>query len=53
VFLGIFLGGKSSTRIIARLFLVDVSEFLQSFFYFEWLWYIYFAFHSKIMKLLV
>jgi hypothetical protein len=32
VFLGIFLGGKSSTRLIARLFLVDVSEFLQSFF---------------------
>jgi hypothetical protein len=32
VFLCIFLGGKSSTRLIARLFLVDVSEFLQSFF---------------------
>ena len=32
MFLGIFLGGKSSTRLIARLFLVDVSEFLQSFF---------------------
>jgi hypothetical protein len=27
-----FLGGKSSTRLIARLLLVDVSEFLQSFF---------------------
>jgi hypothetical protein len=27
-----FLGGKSSTRLIARLFLVDVSEFMQSFF---------------------
>jgi hypothetical protein len=32
VFLGIFLGGKSSTRLIARLFLVNVSEFLQFFF---------------------
>jgi hypothetical protein len=32
VFLGIFLGGKYSTRLIARLFLVDVSEFLQSCF---------------------
>jgi hypothetical protein len=32
VFLGVFLGGKSSTRLIARLFLVDVSDFLQSFF---------------------
>jgi hypothetical protein len=32
VFLGIFLGGISSTRLVARLFLVDVSEFLQSFF---------------------
>jgi hypothetical protein len=32
VFLGIFLGGKSSTRLIARLFLVDVNEFLQSLF---------------------
>ena len=32
MFLGIFLGGKSSTRLIARFFLVDVSEFLQSFF---------------------
>jgi hypothetical protein len=32
VFLGIFLGGKSSTRLIARLFLVNVSEFMQSFF---------------------
>jgi hypothetical protein len=32
VFLGIFLGGKSSTRLIARLFLVDVSEFLQYLF---------------------
>jgi hypothetical protein len=29
---GIFLGGKSSTRPIARLFLVNVSEFLQFFF---------------------
>jgi hypothetical protein len=29
---GIFLGGKSSTRLIARLFLVNVSEFLQFFF---------------------
>jgi hypothetical protein len=33
VFLGIFLGGKSSTRLIYRLLLVDVSEFLQSFFF--------------------
>jgi hypothetical protein len=32
VFLGIFLGGKSSTRLISKLFLVDVSEFMQSFF---------------------
>jgi hypothetical protein len=32
VCLGISLGGKSSTRLIARLFLVDVSEFLKSFF---------------------
>jgi hypothetical protein len=32
VFLGIFLGGISSTKLIARLFLVDLSEFLQSFF---------------------
>jgi hypothetical protein len=35
VFLGIFLGGKYSTRLIARLFLVDVSEFRQSFFSFN------------------
>jgi hypothetical protein len=27
-----FLGGRSSTMLIARLFLVDVSEFLQFFF---------------------
>jgi hypothetical protein len=27
-----FLGGKYSTKLIARLFLVDVIEFLQSFF---------------------
>jgi hypothetical protein len=33
VFLGIFLGGQSSTRLIATLFLVDVSEFMKSFFY--------------------
>ena len=32
MFLGIFLGGKSSTRLIAILFLVNVSEFMQSFF---------------------
>jgi hypothetical protein len=30
---GIFLGGKSSTRPIPRLFLVNVSEFLKFFFY--------------------
>ena len=29
---GIFLGGKSSTRLIARLFLVNVSEFMKYFF---------------------
>jgi hypothetical protein len=52
VFLGIFLGGKSSTRLIARLFLVDVSEFLQSFFALNG--YGTFTLHfSKIMKLLV
>jgi hypothetical protein len=32
VYFGIFLGGKSSTRPIARLFLVNVSKFLQFFF---------------------
>jgi hypothetical protein len=48
VFFDIFLGGKSSTRHIARLFLVNVSKFLQFFFYFEWLWYIYFAFLPRL-----
>jgi hypothetical protein len=32
VYIGIFLGGKSSTRAIARLFLVNVSKFMQFFF---------------------
>jgi hypothetical protein len=32
VYFSIFLGGKSSTRPIARLFLVNVSKFLQLFF---------------------
>jgi hypothetical protein len=52
VFLAFFLVGKSSTRLIARLFLVDVSEFLQSFFVLNG--YGTFTLHySKIMKLLV
>jgi hypothetical protein len=33
VYFGIFLGGKSSTRPISRLFLVNVSKFLQFFFF--------------------
>jgi hypothetical protein len=32
VYFGIFLGGKSSTRPIAKFFLVNVSKFLQFFF---------------------
>ena len=46
-----FLGGRSSTRLIARLFLVDVSEFLKFFFTLNG--YSTFTLHfSKIMKLL-
>jgi hypothetical protein len=51
VVLGIFLGGKSSTRLFARLFLVNVSEFLQ--FLFTSNGYSTFTLHFiKIMKLL-
>ena len=46
-----FLGGKSSTRLFARLFLVNVSEFLQ--FFFSLNGYSIFTLHfTKIMKLL-
>jgi hypothetical protein len=46
-----FLGGKSSTRLFARLFLGSVSEFLQ--FFFTWNGYSTFTLHfTKIMKLL-
>jgi hypothetical protein len=46
-----FLGGKSSTRLFARLFLVNVSEFLQFFFTLNG--YSTFTLHfTKIMKLL-
>jgi hypothetical protein len=46
-----FLGGKSSTRAYARLFLVNVSEILELFFPLNG--YSIFTFHfTNIMKLL-
>jgi hypothetical protein len=47
-----FLGGRCSTRVFARLFLVNVGEFLQFFFLLNG--YSIFTLHfTKIMKLLV
>jgi hypothetical protein len=51
VFFWHFLGGRSSTRVFVRIFLVNVSEFLQIFFPLNG--YSIFTLHfTKIMKLL-